>query len=226
MISPQTTPKPVRAVTFDLDGTLWDATPVLARAEREVHDWLQRHHPRLGEAFSTEDLRALRHALAIRHPELRHNVTELRKVSIRIAAAQVGVDPDVSAQAFRVFMQHRNRVRLYDDVLPTLIRLRGRYTLCSLTNGNADVTEIGIAHMFHHSLSAVEAGIAKPDSELFRKVCELAGVTPDQTVHVGDEPETDIAGAAASGCRTVWINRSGASWTHDWRPDAEIHSLT
>lgn len=222
---PDSRGKRIKAITFDLDGTLWDAEPTLMRAEREVHDWLCAHHEPIAAAYSIDDLRELRRELAESNPHLCHNVTALRMLSVETAAIRVGLDPGISQQAFEVFMKHRNRVELFGDVMPTLKRLRDRYTLCSLTNGNADLVEIGIQHMFHHSLSAVEAGVAKPQTEMFTRICALAGVKPEETVHVGDEPQTDIAGAMASGFRTVWINRQGASWTHSWLPDAEIGSL-
>jgi putative hydrolase of the HAD superfamily len=217
--------KPIRAITFDLDGTLWDAEPALMRAEREVHDWLRAHHAPVAAAFSIDDMRELRRELAARNPHLRHNVTALRMLSVQTAAMRVGLDPAISEQAFAVFMKHRNQVQLFSDVMPALERLRDRYKLCSLTNGNADLVEIGIHHVFHHSLSAVEAGVAKPQTEMFTSICALAGVKPEETVHVGDEPQTDIAGAMASGLRTIWINRQGASWAYSWRADAEIRSL-
>ncbi len=216
---------PVKAITLDLDGTLWDAEPALAEAEQKVHAWLTCYHPRVAQAFSIDDFRTLRGELAARTPQLRHDVTELRKACMRVAARQVGVDPAIAEEAFRVFMKHRNRVELYDDTLPALETLRHRYLLCSLTNGNAALDEIGLSGLFQHSLSAAQVGAAKPAPDMFVQICRLAGVRPEEVVHVGDEPDTDIVGAAAVGCRTVWVNRRDASWPYGWRPDAEISSL-
>lgn len=217
---------PPKAIIFDLDGTLWDTAPALVRAEQAVYEWLDRHYPRLPQAFSLDELRELRRTLALRYPYLRHDVTELRKASLSIAASHLGLDPRLAEDAFQVFMTQRNRVRVYEDVRPTLQRLGARYTLCSLTNGNADLVAIGLHELFHHSLSAAEVRAAKPAREAFLKVCALAGVSPEQAVHVGDEAETDMAGAAAAGCRTVWMNRGGGAWSYAWRPDAEIASLS
>ncbi len=216
---------PLKAIIFDLDGTLWDTGPALARAEQAVHAWLAQRYPVLARGYSIAELRALRAALARQYPYLRHDVTALRKASLSIAATQLGLDPRLADEAFGVFISHRNRVSVYDDVLPVLRRLRRRYTLCSLTNGNADLAVIGLDGLFHHSLSAAQARAAKPASEIFFKVCALAGAHPQECVHVGDEPEADMAGAAAAGCRTVWLNRADAPWPYSWRPDAVIRSL-
>ncbi len=76
-----------------------------------------------------------------------------------------------------------------------------------------------------------EWGVAKPDSEFFTRVIELAAAAPDRTVYVGDYPTNDCAPAAAAGLRTAHVRRGpfGHLWAAspeaaaaDWR----IHSLT
>lgn len=215
----------IKAITVDLDGTLWNNEPVLANAEHVLHAWFKAYYPLFAKKFSIEDLRELRTKLAAGDARLRYDMTALRKTTLRVAVEQAGYDPTVAEEAYRIFLTHRNRVELYDDVLPVLERLSNCYTLCSITNGNADVNEVGLGHVFHVSLSTSEVGAAKPAPYMFREACRRAGALPEQTVHVGDEPEADIAGALAAGLRTVWINRNKRPWTYSEPPHAEIASL-
>lgn len=52
-----------------------------------------------------------------------------------------------------------------------------------------------------------EIGIRKPRGEIFAAVYEALGVAPDEVLHVGDNLEADVAGAAAIGMKTVWLTR-------------------
>lgn len=50
----------IRALTLDLDDTLWPVGPVIARAERLQREWLERHAPATAAAFDAAGLRRLR----------------------------------------------------------------------------------------------------------------------------------------------------------------------
>jgi HAD superfamily hydrolase (TIGR01509 family) len=50
-------------------------------------------------------------------------------------------------------------------------------------------------------------GIRKPRAEIFEAVLAELGVTPEETLHVGDSLSADIGGAAPLGIRTAWITR-------------------
>jgi FMN phosphatase YigB (HAD superfamily) len=54
---------------------------------------------------------------------------------------------------------------------------------------------------------SVEVGIRKPRREIFEAVLGDLGVSPEQTLHVGDNLDADVTGAAALGMRTAWITR-------------------
>lgn len=215
----------IKAITFDLDDTLWDVWPVVERAERLLHEWLGSRYPRIPERFTPLELRDLSAEIAAARPEIAHDRTRLRKDALQLAAARAGYrEFDVEA-AFEVFYVARNAVELFEEVRPALERLARRYTLASLSNGNADVRLIGLDDVFSFSLNAIEAGAAKPEPPMFELACRRLEARPEQIVHVGDDPEHDVRGAANAGFRTVWLNRSGRDWPGGRRADAEIGDL-
>lgn len=206
---------PIRAVTFDLDHTLWDLEDVLPRAEQLAYDFLARGYPRAAERYSVERLRELRMEIYRQREDLRHNVTELRKQVYRQVASDCGYDESLVEGAFAVFLQARHDVILYDDVLPLLDALRGHYVLGVITNGNAEIERVGLADYFDVVVSAGEVGAAKPDRVVFEAACHRAGVPAAETAHVGDEPHSDVIGAAGYGMRAVWLNRLGSPWPEE-----------
>jgi len=215
----------IEVICFDLDDTLWPIAPVMEQAEKKLHDWFYHHYPLIIQHFSIDSLRELRESITTQRPDLHHDLTQLRKLSLAQAAITVGYDENLVEPAFEVFMTARHEVQLYTDVLPTLEKLHGRYLLCALTNGNADVKRVGLGHLFETTFFAREIGAAKPAPALFEAVCQYVQVAPSQVVHVGDDAVCDIAGAAAVGMRTVWINRQHEQWLGQPTPDAQITSL-
>ena len=215
----------IRAVAFDLDNTLWEVDPVIARAEARWLEWLRENCPRIPERLSVEDLRASRMALAAREPHNAHDFTYLRIASLAQHARELGYDERISEQAFEIFIAERNQLDLYPDVRPGLARLSTRYALASLSNGNADLDRIGLRRHFRHCISARDVGYAKPHAAIFEAACAKLGVAPARVLHVGDDPLLDVGGARDAGLRTAWLNRGGAAWSHGPSPDLTIADL-
>lgn len=205
----------VRAISIDLDDTLWPIAPTIARAEAALLAWFREHAPAAAIlAANPASLREARHYLQIKHPELSHDFTALRRESIRFVLLKGGEDPELADEAFEVFFAERQRVELYDDALPALEWLAGRYPVVALSNGNADVQRIGLGAHFHAALSAREFGVAKPDARIFHQAAALAGVRPQEVLHIGDDAQLDVLGALIAGLQVAWLNRSGAPWEH------------
>lgn len=226
-LTPSTRSLPVHAISFDLDDTLWPVTPVLARAEEKLMDWLNEHYPRVSERLNVDAMRALRDRLMVEQPRLARDVTGLRKAVIRRAAEIAEYDTALVEPAFDVFLHYRNQIDFYPEVLPTLQDLRPRYRLGAISNGNADITRVGLSELFCFAISASEFGEAKPHPSTFHAAAKAAGVEIAHMVHVGDDPYSDVGGARALGLRTVWVNRSGCTWPPDAgsRPRYEIRTL-
>jgi putative hydrolase of the HAD superfamily len=186
---------------------------------------LAEHYPKVAQHHTPESLRGLNQRACVERPELAADVTARRKAGLALAAREAGYDEAMAEAAFAIFYTARQQVTPFTDTLPALAQLRGAYTVGTLTNGNADVQRIGIGHLFHFTLSACDVGCGKPDPIIFREAARRAGVDPAAIVHVGDELDTDVAGARAIGMRTVWVNRTGQQASAEILPDAQIRSL-
>ena len=64
-----------------------------------------------------------------------------------------------------------------------------------------------------------EIGYRKPHPEIFQETLRRAGSDPAESVHVGDNPVDDVAGAKAVGMRAIHFSPGGAV-TYFSRPDA------
>lgn len=205
----------IRAISLDLDDTLWPFAPIGVRIETALHAWFQAHSPRTAERFPIEEMRALRERVCTEFPELAHDLGLLRRLTIERALHESGDDPKLASAAYAIFFRERNRVDFFSDALPGLRRIAARLPVCALTNGNADLAAIGIADLFAFQLGAREFGAPKPDPGLFLEACTRLAVPPAHVLHVGDDPRVDIAGAARAGLRSCWIDRG----LHAWPPE-------
>ncbi|HTJ15382.1 MAG TPA: HAD family hydrolase [Steroidobacteraceae bacterium] len=217
----------VRAICFDLDNTLWDVWPVIMRAEQKMYDFLAERYPRVVASMTIEMMRAAREQTAAAHPQMRHDFTFLRKQTLREHAQEFGYAEAMVEEAFDAFIRARNEVDLYPDVLPALEKLRARYRLFTASNGNADLSKIGIAHFFERTIAARHVGALKPDPAIFHKVIEDTDLQSHEVVYVGDDPLLDVEGARGAGMHAIWIDREGSEWPTQIAPATyTVRSLT
>ncbi|MFA7665180.1 MAG: HAD family hydrolase [Burkholderiaceae bacterium] len=198
---------PPRAITLDLDDTLWPVGPTLVEAETTLAGWLREHAPRTAASYDAEVRASIRRRLLQAHPEHNHDLSFLRREGLRLAIHEAGEDPALADDGFEVFLAARQRVGFFDDVLPVLEHWSRRYPLVAVSNGNADIERVGLARFFTASVSAHEIGFAKPDPRIFLAACKLTGIEPQQVLHLGDDPQADILGAREAGLQAAWVCR-------------------
>jgi putative hydrolase of the HAD superfamily len=214
-----------KALSLDLDDTLWPIWPVIEKAERALADFLAERCPATARKYPIAEMRALRERIARQYPEFAHDFTRQRKLSLAEALRSAGDDEVHLEDAFNAFYAARNRIEFYPDALAALDRL-ARWPLIALTNGTADLASIGIADRFALAVSAREAGHAKPDAPIFHAACTGLRLLPGEVLHIGDDPLLDIVGAAGAGMRTCWINRRSEEWPASLPPpDLEFATL-
>ena len=219
-------PAKIKAVTIDLDDTLWPIWPTIERAEKALHDWLVEHAPMTSALFANPAaLRDIRAEMTASRPDLKHDMSALRRESIRLALYRAGEDPLMAEPAFEVFFAARQQVDLFDDALPALEFLAGRYPLVALSNGNADLQRIGLAHFFRASVSAREFGVGKPDPRIFHAAAGAVDTMPEGVLHIGDDATLDVLGALNAGMQAAWLNRGDAPWPHELEPQVTLTNL-
>ena len=66
---------------------------------------------------------------------------------------------------------------------------------------------LGISKFFSHVFLSSELGADKPDPEIFRRALRLSGAQPNDTLHVGDDPDRDWKGATEAGLSIFQLER-------------------
>ena len=121
------------------------------------------------------------------------------------------------------------RLRPFPEVPAALDRLRARYKLVVLSNGDPDMLETarryhGIA--FDRIISVAVAGAFKPHHATYEKAAELAGVRRDEVLFVANHA-FDCMGAKATGMRTAFIDRRRRPFgATPHQPDLIVPSMT
>lgn len=118
--------------------------------------------------------------------------------------------PRVLAAAIVAYRKEKAKhVQTYPQVVPTLNELRKRgHKLGIVTDADSlqgwiRLTELGLENMFDAVVTKDSSGIRKPNALPFQKALNQLKVKPEETLHVGDWPARDIAGAKALGLKTA-----------------------
>ncbi|MDE1465262.1 HAD family hydrolase [Spartinivicinus poritis] len=223
----------IKAITFDLDDTLWNNTPVLLKAERAVIEWLLAQFPNINDHHdidtTTGEFREFKDQIKQANPALTHQVTNLRKVALEELLGQAGYTEQATngaEQAMEVFLHARHQVNYFDYVESVLAELNQQYTLGVLTNGNVNIKRLSIGDYFDFAFCADELNTSKPDPVFFQAGIQAAKVLAEEIVHIGDHPEYDVIGAKEVGLKAIWFNPEQSSWDYHIKPDAVISCLS
>ena len=200
-----------KAISFDLDDTLYDNHPVISKAEQELQQFLKTNVPEsaaLGSDFWWQH----RNICLNNQPELSHDVTALRLASMQSGMQALGYNKEQAlqktTQAFLHFLHHRNLVDVPQSVKKLLAKLSDKYPLIAISNGNVSIEEIGISQYFTDSLFAGNGNLQKPENDMFHQACKTLNIQPSELLHIGDCTHADIFGALRAGCQTIWVNNN------------------
>jgi putative hydrolase of the HAD superfamily len=209
----------IRAMIFDLDGTLFDrATSVQCLIEAQ--------YDRLPEILSG----VTKETYVLRFLELDAHGYVAKEVVYPQLASEFSLPPGSSDALCIDFYAHYHRHAIgFPELHSALQRLREQgLSLGIITNGGeahqrATIRALNIESYFDAILISEAEGLRKPDPRLFARACEGLGVAPNEAVYVGDHPQFDIEGARSSGLWSVWMR--DRYWGECARADAIIDDL-
>jgi len=204
-------------VWFDLDDTLWNFSENSLEALAETY-----RHFALDRFWS--DVDAWRHDYHIVNKYLwdelgagRLTTTELRHRRFLEVFVGVGMD-NAEAERLNTLADtyYLERLSARDRLVPgarqavDALKRRG-FRIGILSNGfietqRAKMRSSGLTELVDIPVFSDEIGINKPDERIFRYAERKAGVDAAHSIMVGDNGETDIAGALNAGWRAAWYN--------------------
>ena len=208
----------IKYISFDLDDTFWDVMPTIYRAEDLTSSWIKENYPGADKIIQSTNMMDLRNKLLKEDPSLLVKISDLRTKMFYEVGLLAGYNKEesdkLSKNAFNIFIEARNDVKLFEGVQETLESLNQNYSLGVITNGNADLKKIGIDHLFSHIFSSANSGAHKPDPKAFEILIEASGLKPEEICHVGDHPLNDVKGSLDCGMQPIWFKNKDAEWPY------------
>ena len=223
----------VRLLTLDCAGTLLegDFDPVKfalwaacgaglcppARAATEYAALLRAHDPALLAANRTG-----------RDGKVREEYVRLGKAWL----AGLKVDPDLAEEVVAAgerLLASPELFRPFEDAVPFLVAARERgLRLAIVSNWDVSLSRVLAAHgldvLVDEVYASLVVGAEKPDPTMLRLAMESAGVGPEETLHVGDDPEDDLGAAANAGVRGLLVKRVSQGTVGYGLPSAGFHN--
>ena len=207
MATAETLKQEAKICMFDLYGTVVDMQSCLTQAAApflkakgwkgepsRLVTWWRRTH------FENSMIDAL---LEREHIPYR----EIGRISLSYTLERAGIPH--TQQEVKQLVSEIERLKPFPDVVEALGRLKKKYQIVILSNGDPDMLEaiqphIGIA--FDRVISVATADRFKPHLATYRKAAEILSVQMDEVLFVANHA-FDCVGAKAAGMRTAFIDR-------------------
>tara|TARA_B100000029_G_scaffold368747_1_gene362489 strand:+ start:11964 stop:12668 length:705 start_codon:yes stop_codon:yes gene_type:complete len=122
--------------------------------------------------------------------------------------------PDESFDQMRAIYNEAlfNYLTLYDGVEDALSWLHDRFSLGLITNGPSEfqrkkIEQLGISKYFDGIIVSGEFGEHKPNPKIFNFAVESLNSSVEDSVHIGDRPDSDIDGAQSVGITGILVRK-------------------
>lgn len=206
--------KKYRHLFFDLDRTLWDFE---ANSEETLRDIYNEHNLNARGIPSFEQFkntyRSINKALWEQYKYNQISKDYLRIERFRKTLAHFTLtDEELSELIAEAYVtKSPAKTRLFPNVKETLEYLSPNYEMHILTNGFNEVQFLklenaGLRKYFDKIITSENAGAKKPHKTIFRYALRETNAAKEESLVIGDDPESDIRGAFDYGIDQVFVN--------------------
>ncbi|MFT6529320.1 MAG: putative hydrolase of the HAD superfamily [Psychrosphaera sp.] len=201
---------PIKALSFDLDDTLYYNGDVIRNAIQVQFDTICQLIPS-AKTKGPEFWEALKWQVAKSKPEVCHDVNLWRHHVLDLGLASFGIEQplkkQMSKQIYNAFYDARSDFTVPQQTFDVLGKLSEKYPLVAVTNGNADYQRIGLAPYFVGYYRAGENGTRmKPYPDMLKDASKDLNIPCENILHLGDSAPSDIQAALNANCPSLWFN--------------------
>lgn len=199
----------IKALSFDLDDTLYDNSTIITKAQGELDKFLGKRFPAT-KKWTAKDWLALKRTLVSSNPNLGHDTTQARIETLTQGLTLLGYrDREINIgvnEAMACFSYHRSNFSITPDILKLLTSWARILPLVGITNGNVNANNIGLKSIFKFVLQAGKGVKMKPEADMFTLASEALALPKHQMLHIGDNWQADVQGARLAGLQSAWLN--------------------
>jgi putative hydrolase of the HAD superfamily len=207
----------IKAVFFDLYQTLVHYQPTQAELEAQALESLGINTTAKAmdrPILTANEFMAQQLAKNPLSKRTREEVAALYIEYQRIVLKEAGINAEqkVVMKLLAAMQNARMDLVLFEDTLPVLTDLKARGLVTGLiSNIEKNMTEaiqkLGVASKLDIVVTSQDAGVAKPQPEIFLYALNKAGVKPAETLYVGDQCQVDVLGANGAGMKGILLDR-------------------
>jgi putative hydrolase of the HAD superfamily len=233
----------IKAISFDLDDTLYNNLPIMLAIEPKMQDYFNARFAALSlkvnTAFDRYFWAPYRQQALARFKNIGHDVAKLRFETYRLGFLAYNINAQqavVEAHAgLAYFVKLRSDFKVPAISHSLLSKLRHKFPLVAISNGNVDTSALGIDHYFQHIYHAgyqqsetdhsEKLFKQKPAKDMFTIALNDLAILPEQLLHVGDCGFADVHGALNAGCQTAWLPQYGVGKRLRQIPHLELATI-
>jgi 2-haloacid dehalogenase len=219
----------IKAITFDLDGTLAHGALDSEKYKKALIDYLQKN----GYSGESTTLNKSQQAMLERQKKSQARNIELR-FDLLYSDFLYNLGLDITQERLEYIEDLYNRffrIDIVPGVKEMLEDLSKKYKLAIVANAITKVSRLALqktdlAKYFDCIVLSRDLGARKPDPEIFIYALRSMWIKGSEAVHVGDSLEIDVQGGKNAGMKTVWIKGNKEAEGMNIHPDFVISKIT